>query len=207
MRMKQISITVMLVVTGLAVMSCSAAPPTTTEPSEAPTATDIPAPTETPIPTNTPAPTSSPTPSTAPGYEEAQQFEGDWTGSWHNTTYGSTGSADMTVIVNDDGTFDITVDLGGQVFGIGDPPPIPFSGSYSDNDGEVSVLDDPTMGSLSFEIDDEGQLSGGSDNLLLSTGTIDITGTITPEQIDLHYALALPSGVQAEGDVTMTPVE
>jgi len=49
---------------------------------------------------------------------------GDWTGMWTNTTYGSTGPIDVGVEVNTDAGFLIaTVDLGGSVFGLGDPDP------------------------------------------------------------------------------------
>jgi hypothetical protein len=161
------------------------------------------APTATPTSTPEPAPTDTPTVEAASPYEIAKQFEGQWTGSWHNETFDTTGPAQATVVVREDGTFDFVLDLGGSVFGLLDPPPVTFSGSYGAMQGaDLSVTDDPTFGDASLTITADGEVTGRLEDMMGTGGSLDITGTITPQRIDLRYTLAFGS-ISAEGTVEL----
>ncbi|MEX0787603.1 MAG: hypothetical protein WD040_02270 [Anaerolineales bacterium] len=48
----------------------------------------------------------------------------------------------------------------------------------------------------------DGQLSGGFRNVMGTTGSIEITGSITPEQIDLRYTL-IPGTGTGEGTLVL----
>lgn len=56
-----------------------------------------------------------------PSIEAALAAAGTYTGSWTNTTFGSTGDAGMTMTVSEAGDVTMEWDLGGGVFGVGDP--------------------------------------------------------------------------------------
>jgi hypothetical protein len=53
------------------------------------------------------------------------KLTGKWSGSWKNTTFGSTGSIRATIRLKD-GKLKATVQFGGNVFGCADPPPAIF---------------------------------------------------------------------------------
>lgn len=53
-------------------------------------------------------------------------------GSWHNTTFGSSGSMVIDLTIKD-GRAKGSVDLGGNVFGGADPPAIPFNFPFNPN--------------------------------------------------------------------------
>jgi hypothetical protein len=176
----------------LAITGCAA-------PTPEPTATPLPSPTPTPVP----APTDTPTAEAPSPYELAKQFEGDWAGEWHNETFDTRGDAVATIVVREDGTFDLTLDLNGMVFGFIDPPAVTFTGRYGDMQGaDLSVNDDPTFGDATLTITADGQVTGRLEDLMGAGGTLDITGTITPDRFDLRYVLSI-SGLGAEGTVVL----
>ena len=53
--------------------------------------------------------------------EAAMGAAGTYTGTWTNTTFGSSGQATLTLTVTEDGGVTMEWDLGGGVFGAGDP--------------------------------------------------------------------------------------
>ena len=79
---------------------------------------------------------------------------GTWSGSWNNTTFGSTGPFDLTI--TPDGTnIDITSDLGGFVFGQGDPDPESYSfdlATLAGSVGQAVSVDSETFGPLSITL-------------------------------------------------------
>lgn len=154
-----------------------------------------------PEPTAPPSPTDTPQPAPPSAYDVAQQFAGSWSGTWANTTYGTTGSADMTVVVNEDGTFEVTIDLGGMVFGAVDPPPLTYSGTYEAGAGaSFGGEGDPTFGDVTVSITPDGQLSGRLEGILGGSGLAEVTGTVTPEMVNLEYSIPIFS---ATGTLTM----
>ena len=51
-----------------------------------------------------------------------QFLNGTWTGSWNNTTFMSTGSISLTLAITGSNNVTATLDLGGIIFGLMDPP-------------------------------------------------------------------------------------
>ena len=93
-------------------------------PTSAPTTAAPPAKTTTAAPITTTMPATTTTVATgSPLIAVARGFAGEWTGTWTNTTFGSTGPTEASVEVMDDGSIIVTIDLGGFVFGQGDPEP------------------------------------------------------------------------------------
>jgi hypothetical protein len=198
---KQLTSTLFIVLAAV-LAGCSPATPAPS-PTSPPTPTPVP-PTATPVPppTETPAPTLTPTPAQAPGYEWASQFAGDWSGGWRNTTFGSTGGAEATVAINEDGTVEVVLDLGGRVFGIADPPSMTFSGTYDAQGGSFALQDDPLFGDLTVNVLTDGAITGEMENNPLGFG-MTVDGTVTDETFELNYAVTLPTGQAAQGVLTL----
>ena len=158
------------------------------------------APTATPVPTatETAAPTESATPANAPGYEVLTQYEGEWSGTWQNTTFGSTGDAMATVTVNNDGTMELILDLDGFVFGAIDPPAVTLTGTYTASDATLELVDDATFGTIALVFTADGEVDGSFDNLMLAGGTMSVTGSHSPEHIEIGYSLVL-GAINADG--------
>ncbi len=116
------------------------------------------------------------------------------TGTWNNTTFGSSGPLSFTYDINPpDPNFSVTLDLDGFVFGSVDPDPLSMTGLFSNvaaGDGTFSnsPLSHPTFGPVS------GTVTG------LSAVTLDmpavteagivsatIEGTLTPTSFDGTY--------------------
>ena len=120
----------------------------------------------------------------------AEALAGEWTGEWHNNTFGSTGSIDATFEVDAAAaTATLTLDLGGNVFGSNDPDPFavdldltaagPYEGTNdllgdftvtANADGAI-VLDAPAVPGLGRQLTMEGSMDGDT-----ITGTYDIPG-------------------------------
>jgi hypothetical protein len=122
-------------------------PPTTTA---APTTT-------TAAPTTTLAPTTTTTTAAtdAPLLAVVQGFSGEWAGTWTNTTFGSTGPADATLEVLDDGSIVATIDLGGSVFGQADPDEERWIVNLADLAQPV-IVQSATFGEITLIVSIEG---------------------------------------------------
>jgi hypothetical protein len=185
-----------LLLAALLLQACGgpeAPPPTATLPPPPPPPTETPAPSATP-----PAPTETATPAHAPGYEAWLAYAGDWSGAWQNQTFGTTGEALATVTVRDDGTAEIVLDLGGFVFGVINPPPITLSGTYTATDATFGLEEDPTFGNIAVTFTAQGEVIATFANLLLQGGSMSVTGTFTPQRIEMNYSLSLGS-INANG--------
>lgn len=124
----------------------------------------------------------------------AQELAGDYTGEWHNLTFGSTGSIEAGLVVDEAAaTAALTLDLGGNVFGATDPDAFtvefdltsdgPYAGSndiFGDftvavTDGHVT-LTAPDVPGLNLEVIIEADIVDG-----VVTGTYDIPGLANGE--------------------------
>ena len=114
----------------LIVYACGSSDTTTTTKRAAPeteatVATEAAETTEAPASTEAPATTAEETTTTVEdvdvALEAAMAAAGTYAGTWTNTTFGSTGAASMTMTVTEAGDVSMDWDLGGGVFGFGDP--------------------------------------------------------------------------------------
>lgn len=176
-------------------------------PTNTPLPTATPPPTHTPRPTATPAPTYTPEAKVAPGYDFAAEFAGAWEGEWTNLTFGSSGSAEAIVTVHEDGTLNVTVDLGGSVFGMGDPNPLTFLGTYDERGANVGVEGHPIFGTFQLALEGDS-LSVEAENIPVEQiSGMDVAGTLTPDRLDAQYVISFPDGTSAQGTLKMTHIE
>lgn len=147
------------------------------------------APAETTTTTAAPVTTSAPETTEAapnPLVVAALEFEGRHSGEWNNTTFGSSGSIDLTIEVDEAAeVLIVTTDLGGFVFGGADPDPITYELDLSIGDPDVDVYE--------FVVDDG--LFGG--------------GTVTLQGTGLRFVAPAVAGVGGlemivEGELTAT---
>ncbi|HEX5630510.1 MAG TPA: hypothetical protein VFY15_02520 [Acidimicrobiia bacterium] len=147
------------------------------------------------VTTTTTAPGTTTVDEVAARVAAAEALAGDYTGEWHNLTFGSTGSIAATLTVDQGGGFALlTIDLGGNVFGASDPDPFlveldlvtggPYSGTSDllgdytvevQPDGHV-VITAPDVPGLGLEVVIETDITEGE-----VVGTYDIPGLANGE--------------------------
>jgi len=201
MRTSFISMGVLLVML-LSACEMGATPEPT--PTETPQPTATTAPTNTPEPTATPQPTETPEPAAAPGYDAVSAYAGAWSGEWVNETFGSSGSAEAEVTVNEDGTLSVTVDLGGSVFGMGDPNPITFQGSYDEDSARVGVEAHPMFGTFELSVVDDSLAVKAENIPVEQISGMEVTGSLTPGELDADYVIHFPDGSAAQGTLNLS---
>ncbi len=159
-----------------------------------------------------PSPSPSPSPSSSPSPDPLAAlafFEGTYTGSWTNQTFGSTGP--ITVVVKLDraaGTVSLTLTLGGNVFGM--PAPAPETVSFKPTppplmySGRSAIFGDVTA-SLSLGTSGADFVLHGENVPASRVGKFDAKGTISdPRQISLTYVVTFKDGSTANGIASIT---
>ena len=171
--------------------------------------------------TNAPPPAASPTAapatpaatvaaSTAASenpYAIVDQFEGTYAGSWTNTTYGSTGPAQVQVRVQHTaGTIEIRMTLGGNVFG--QPAPAPETITATFTPGQPLSFTSTTFGptTLAFDVSTMTVTFTSNDVPSARVKTFVATAKITdPKTIQLTYDVTFrDSTPAAHGTATLT---
>jgi hypothetical protein len=81
-------------------------------------------------------------------------YGGTWEGAWFNNTYQTTGAVYIEIYINETSmTYKTYTDIGGSVFGLGDPPPTQGQGSFT-NTGVLSVVSQgPLLGDIVMNLD------------------------------------------------------
>jgi hypothetical protein len=136
-----------------------------------------------------------------------ESFAGNWTGGWVNNTFGSSGPASAVVTVNTaNQTFSATITLGGNVFGVGAPPPQTFTGSYSPG-GITFSQTSPVFGNVNATITPDGAITGSGTNIPNpNISRMDFTGTMNPQKITINYTITFSpaaGGGTATGVLTL----
>src|SRR5204863_2694880 len=125
---------------------------------------------------------------------------GNWTGTWRNTTFASSGAATMAMTVDTvQERFSGTFDLSGSVFGRGDPAPATFSNSYSPNGGATFSSTSAFYGTVSGTLSNTGAISGSMVNPTPTISRVDFSGTATTTAIDITYTVRFTDGSTAAG--------
>ncbi len=134
-------------------------------------------------------------------------FVGNWTGGWVNNTFGTSGSATMSYNVDTVAeTFQITMDLNGQVFGLIDPPAQTFNSTYSPT-GPTNIAIPTPFGTLNSTFTQAGQITGSITGVSVGGITrMDFTGTATPAAITVNYTVTFNTGATAAGVLTLNKV-
>lgn len=130
---------------------------------------------------------------------------GNWTGTWRNDTFGSSGGATATINVDTVAqTFSGSFDLSGSVFGRGDPPPASFSGPYSTASGASISATSPVYGAVSGTVTSNGSIVGSMTNPTPDISKVDFSGTATASAINVNYTVRFTNGSTATGTVRLT---
>lgn len=173
----------------------------------APEATPTPEP-EQMAPTATtppPEPTAAPTATEDTGYEQARAFAGEWSGSWENTTFGSSGDAHASIDVQPDGTATFTVDLDGMVFGMLDPDPMTYEGTYNADGATFEAPGDPLFGDLTIFVVPGGEVTINGELVPIEgIASLSASGNISEDTIELEYTVVFTGGGEAMGVLNLT---
>lgn len=146
-----------------------------------------------------------PTPAEDTAYQDVQAYLGEWSGAWRNITFGSSGAAFATLAAEQDGTASFTVDLDGFVFGVIDPDPITYVGSFSADGAIFEAPGDPLFGDLTMKVTADGEVAIVGELVPIEgIAQLSATGTITPEEIFLEYIVTFAAGDTAVGEMTLT---
>ncbi len=147
-------------------------------------------------------------PATTDPFALAAQFEGTFSGRWTNTTFGSTGRASIELALDRaDGAMNITIDLGGNVFGETAPKPESLTAQLVL--GEGLSFESKTFGETTVSVD----LTGAAPVITVSSPdvpsdrikTFSATATITdPDTIDFAYMVTFRGGGSAEGTAPLS---
>ena len=150
--------------------------------------------------TTTAAATTTTVDAAAARLAAAHLLAGHYAGEWHNTTFGSTGSADLVIEVDDAAkTATVTTDLGGGVFGAGDPDPIVTVIDLT-QEGIVEGATD-LLGDYTVQIDADGAVTLLAPAVpQLGGSSLAVGGTFDPAAMSFTYTITQADGtVFAEG--------
>ncbi len=130
-----------------------------------------------------------------PTLVNAAALSGTYVGNWYNETFGSTGSAQMTLSVDlAASTFSATVDLGGNVFGGANPPPQTFTGTLEPGGGTIA-LTSQVFGTASASIDPRGRMTSSLTNLpVAGIDRVESNGIISPQEVVFGYTITFSGG-------------
>jgi hypothetical protein len=150
------------------------------------------------VPSTTAAPSTTADPAAA-RVAFALIYAGEWEGTWDNTTFGSSGPPTMAVTVDADArTAALTIDLGGSVFGAGDPGP--FEVVVDLTAALPYSVATPLLGEVTFAINNVGHFTMDAPDVpAAGIASLEIRGIADPAGIDLGYTVAFEGGGEAEG--------
>lgn len=133
----------------------------------------------------------------------ATLLAGEWVGEWRNTTYGSTGELEVDVRVDRTAyTAIVTIDLGGAVFGGGDPDPLEFTVDLSA--APPYAASTALLGEITFGMTDTGSFTlDSADVPAAGISTFWVIGTAGSERVDLEYSVSFEDGSEAAGIATL----
>jgi hypothetical protein len=143
--------------------------------------------------------------SAAPAGAAIQDIAGVYTGTWTNTTFGSTGAARLEISFAGS-TASFVVDVDGNAFGLADPGPVPFGGSIVGGNLVVDATGLIPFGHLQGSIDGT---TGATDFTLTMTSrpdilSVDVLGTVAGGGMDLDYTVDIAGFGLASGTLVAT---
>ena len=129
---------------------------------------------------------------------------GLYDGQWDNNTFGSTGSAALTIEYMGGGVLSGTLDLGGFVFGQGDPDPVSFTAMLAGDAVTLDPFSNDTYGDVSGGIDDMGNLSIDLVNPAFGVfSLVELRGTAIGDSIQFDYEIFDAAGPFAVGEINL----
>jgi hypothetical protein len=131
-------------------------------------------------------------------------FAGTYSGIWTNTTFGSTGTATMTITPLPDMRVQLAFASTGPVLGNPGGAPLQQQSFGYASDGAAATETIPIYGTVTLNVDATGNFTMSAVNV--PGGGIDgwtATGTITAAQIQLSFTVTFSFGGSAEGTATL----
>ncbi len=137
-----------------------------------------------------------------PGFD--RNLLGQWTGTWMNTTFGSSGSIDADATEVAANRINVMVDLGGFVFGFVDPPPFTLDCLLNPDGTASCAVASQQLGQVDVMFNPDGSVTGSMTSIPVpGIGSMDFSGTIANGQLDMTYTVRLPDGTAfAQGKVS-----
>lgn len=126
-------------------------------------------------------------------------FAGHYEGSWTNSKTGATGPATFDFIVDEaNKTVALTLDMGGDYLGLGDPPPATIYATYDEYFARITGSD-PHFGEMDVLIDGDGNITGEFKNV--AGGMVPLltySGVVGDGKINTTYVITFPDGSTAD---------
>ena len=128
---------------------------------------------------------------------------GNWVGEWRNITAGTTGPLAVDVRLDEGArTATVTIDLGGAVFGAGDPDPLAFVVDLSQAPPYTATTD--LLGAITFTMTDTGAFSlESADVPAEGIATFWASGEAGSERVQIEYGVGFDDGSTADGVATL----
>jgi hypothetical protein len=159
------------------------------------------------IPEDQPAATSDSGSGPQSPYDQISKYAGRWTGTWNNTSFGSSGDIDVTIEIMTDGTASLSLDVTGNALGAGSMPQLVIVGYYDSNGLFFMDPSSPVFGNLKIAIPPNGQFISMQAELLpgATIAAVSATGMLNEDEITIEYAVNLTAGGNlALGTATLT---
>ena len=127
------------------------------------------------------------------------KFAGQYEGTWTNSATGATGPATFDFAVDEASRkIALTLDMGGNYLGLGDPPPATIYATYDEYFARITGTD-PHFGEMNVLIDGDGNITGEFKNV--AGGMVPLltyTGVVGDGRINTTYIITFPDGTTAD---------
>jgi hypothetical protein len=134
----------------------------------------------------------------------AATYLGVWSGTWNNTTFGSSGAVSVTVTQTGD-TYALQFDMDGNVFGGSNPALESFSASVSAVNASLVSLSSSVYGTLTGTLAANGTLTGSGSAIPGPVDTFTLTGTWNATTITANVTITFDAGgAGANATATLT---
>jgi hypothetical protein len=141
----------------------------------------------------------------ASGQLTPELFEGSYTGTWTNKTFGSTGGAFLSDgVITSTNTVLIQLTLTGNAFGAPNPPATLLAGTYTSSGLSLSGTS-ALFGPVTMTVGADGSWKLTANSVPGGVAsTFQVNGTAGPEGFSGNYTVGLVGGGTAIGTISMT---
>jgi hypothetical protein len=131
-------------------------------------------------------------------------FQGSYSGTWNNTTFGTSGGAFLSQgVVTSTSTVLALLTLTGNVFGAPNPAPTLLSGTYSPSGFSASGTS-ALFGPITMTVTADGVWTMTANSVpSANVSTFKLTGTAKPEGFSGTYTIGLAAGGNATGTLVL----
>lgn len=135
---------------------------------------------------------------------DASAAAGSYSGTWNNTTFGSSGAARIDIQI-DGSTATFTTDLDGNVFGQSDPDAVIYTGTVTADGMTFTTPSSPLFGNMTLVVNADGSFTlTGDDPPADGIAKIEAQGSISESGIGGTYTVTFDDGTTAEGTFSLT---